>query len=236
MSRKKIVYWSADTQNNNKNWNILYPDLKSLYDTLKENENTDLSNGFFKCPSFINKAKNIFVVNNPLHSEFLIENEQIIPRSITHLNANIFHQGTIKNNFLVQYGLYFYFFAEEDLEMSLTSPFFQKAPHLQYGAVVPGGFNIGSWFRRTGLEFNLWENINELKIKEGEPVAYYSFAENTNIELRRFSMSNSLYEIEATNSSSSIWEPNVSLKKRYQRFKASRTNDLVLREIKKNLF
>jgi hypothetical protein len=248
MPRKKIVYWSPQDKDveNNKNWNILYDDISSLYETLNKEKNKSVSNNFFRCPSFINKTKNIFVVNNPLHSKFKIENNQqngselnlnstLVPISKSYISSKIIHQPSIKNSALIQYGISFFFFSEEDLEVSLSSPFFQKTDYLQYGSVVPGTVNIGSWFRRINLELNLWNNVTEIEIKKDEPLAYFSFSENVQIELKRFYMSDKLYEISSTLSDSGLWEPGVSLKKRYERFKKSRTNELVLKEIKKNL-
>lgn len=233
MSDKKIVYWAPDCLQNNINWNILYPDLKNLYDTLAQEKSQ--SNGFFRCPSFIKKTKNIFVVKNPIHSKFIVENNLLTPISKSCINSNITHEESIKNNILIDYGIHLYFFSEYDIELSITSPFFEKADHLKYGAVVPGQFNISSWFRRVNIEFNLWNGNNELEIKENESILYCHFEESSNIELRRFTMNKSLYDIAESIHTSSFWEPNVSLKKRYQRFKNSRTNELVLKEIKNNI-
>lgn len=249
MSKRKTVYWAPQDNNGlqNKNWNILYEDFQSVYNVLKSNKNDDSPHNFFKCPSVINATKNVFVLNNPLHTKIKIEHKHIhpfaepgmnitaVPLSKSYIGSSIVHEPSIKENTLVQYGLYFYFFAEEDLEMSMSSPFFQKADYTKYGAIVPGSLNIGSWFRRINIEFNLWNNVDELEIKEGEPLVYFSFPSDVNIKLQRFNMTEKLYHIAKTLGESSEWEPGVSLKKRYQRFKNSRTNELVLKEIKNNL-
>lgn len=249
MSRKKIVYWAPQDSNGVQptNWNILYEDFQSVYDVLKNNKDDSNMASLFKCPSFINKTKNTFVFNNPLHTKIKIEhinndsitgpttNTLIIPLSNSYIESSIVHEPSIKNNILVEYGLYFYFFAEESLEMSICSPFFQKTDYLNYGAIVPGNFDIGSWFRKVNVEFNLWNGVSELELKEGEPLLYFCFPSNTNITFQRFSMTEKLYNISNTVASSSGWEPGVSLAKRYQRFKNSRTNELVLKEIKNNL-
>ena len=48
-------------------------------------------------------------------------------------------------------------------------------PHMQYGAVTPGQFNIGKWFRPIQTEINLWENINTFSINKDEPLAFINF-------------------------------------------------------------
>lgn len=236
MSNKKTVYWSVDdAKNTGNNWNVLYEDLESVYKSLVKNKNNENGSNFFQCPSFINNTKNIFVFKNPLHSKFKIQDDNVVATSKTHIKSTIEHDASIKNNLLMVYGLHFYFFSEEDLEMSISSPYFQKTDYLQYGAVVPGSFNIGSWFRRIDFEINLWDNVKEIEIKEGEPLAYFSFKTKKRVQLKRFTMNDTLYNIRTTIGNSTLWEPNVSLEKRYKRFKNSKTKELVLREIKKNL-
>ena len=61
--------------------------------------------------------------------------------------------------------LSYIFFSEEDIEMTMTSPFFSDAPHLQYGSIVPGSFNISKWFRNVNLEFNIWTAIRSRRAR-----------------------------------------------------------------------
>jgi hypothetical protein len=237
MTKTKTIYWAIDDSADSKvSWNMLYEDPENLYDLLKNNQNKKENNNFFRCPSFINFAKNVFVLKNPLNSSFKISNGQVFPTSETYINSKISHNPSINNNTLFIYGLHLYFFSENKIDMSISSPFFQKADHLQYGAIVPGKINIGSWFRRVNLEFNLWDNIDEIKIKEGEPIAYFQFQTEQKVILKRFVMNDLLYKIAESTGSSSIWEPRVSLQKRYQRFINSKTDLLVLKEIEKNTF
>jgi hypothetical protein len=133
------------------------------------------------------------------------------------------------------YGLKWIFFSEEDIEMTLTSPYFSQSPHLHYGAVVPGQLKINSWFRAVNLEFNLWPNVSEFKVEEDEILAYFNFNTNKNIKLVRFEMNEKLHHYSNAGIQSTVWESWVPLKKRYDRFKKSRMNELVLAEIKRNI-
>jgi len=238
MSKKRTVYWSCKNEENYRNWNILYEEPKSLFQHLRLNQtkNKENTNIFFKCPAFINATKNIYFFVNPLHSKLEIKNNQIFTSSKTYMSSYFDHDKSIEENTLLVYGMEFYFFCEESLNMTMTSPFFSNSPHLQYGSLVPGELNIGKWFRKINLEFNLWKGVNELEILEGEPIVYFNFETDDKIVLQRFNMSKTLSEIAQTMASSTSWEPKVSLTKRYQRFLKSKTNNLVLKEIKENVF
>lgn len=235
MSKSNIVYWASHDSEIH-NWNILYDDMKSLYNTLKEKKDKESSKTFFECPAFIDKTKNIFVLNNPIHSKFSIENKKVSPLSKSHIHSEIFHEDGIINNNILHYGLTLYFFAEEELEMSLSSPFFQKAEYLNYGSIIPGKFNIGSWFRKIDIEINLWEQTKIIEIKEEEPLAYFQFETHKPVKFQRFTMNENLYKIANTCGDSGKWYSKVPLAKRYKKFNDSGTKKLVLSEIKKNIF
>jgi hypothetical protein len=233
----KTIYWAVDDSvSTEKSWNIIYEDPVNLYESKKNQADRKEKDGFFRCPSFVDSTKNVFVVTNPLHSRLIIEGDQVTPISKTYVNSVVDHEPSISGNLLFTYGLRFFFFCQTPTSMTVTSPYFDKAEHLKYGAVVPGKIDIGSWFRGVHLEFNLWDGVNEIEIKEGEPIAYFGFEAQENVVLRRFTMNDLLYRVANTNAESSSWEPKVPLYKRYQRFMRSRTNELVLREITQNLF
>lgn len=237
MSKSVKIYWAPhdEDRTNQMNWNILFSDPKPLLSYYNKNI-YDKNNNFIQCPSVSNLMKKTFVIENPLESSLYVnENNLISHKGKTFINTTLAHNPTIKDNILVKYEHSFYFYSEEDIEMKLSSPFFNKSPHMEYGAIVPGEVNINSWFRAINLEFNLWEGNRDLILKENEPIAYISFNTNKNIELVRFSMNEKLYAIANNNAASSSWEPKVPLAKRYHRFKSSRTGDIVSKEIKQNL-
>ena len=84
-------------------------------------------------------------------------------------------KSNIKNSFLFTITLPYIFFSEEDIEMTMTSPFFSNSKHLQYASIVPGTFNISQWFRSVNFEFNIWSG-SEFKIDEGEDMIYFNFS------------------------------------------------------------
>lgn len=233
-----VIYWASEDglyNNSSSDWCLLSKPIVSLYSMLAENISVGNHETFFKCPSVKNLMKQTFVIKSSMDSSYEFIDNTITTKSRNGISVNIEHKESVKNNKLFVFFQPSYFFCEEDLEMTLTAPFFNKSPHLQYGAIVPGTINIGSWFRCINIEFNLWENINNFIVKENEPIAYIRFNTDKNIILKQFKMNEKLTRISRVCSTSSSWEKNVPLIKRYSRFKESKTNVFVLNEIKKQL-
>jgi len=228
------IYWAPVFFDAERDWNIMYSDLETLYSAWQKERITNVKeNNFFFCPAFQNVANKTVILKNPLESHFIVDGNNVNIHSKDYIRPDIVHKPCINGTTLLTYGMSFLFFSDEDITMSLTSPFFHPAKHQKYGSVVPGKFNIGSWFRVINLEYNLWGN--ELKLEQDEPLAYVSFETEKKIKLHRFQMTPELQRIASTCGTSSQWEKFVPLADRYKRFKQSRTNKIVLKKIKENL-
>ena len=235
MSTSKI-YWAPASYSETVDWSILYPETKNLFKSTLEQKQSDLekNNNLFLCPAVKNLFEKIIVVKCPLTSHYKINNNKIIPISNNYLSWDVPHKSNIKNSFLFTITLPYIFFSEEDIEMTMTSPFFSNSKHLQYASIVPGTFNISQWFRSVNFEFNIWSG-SEFKIDEGEDMIYFNFNCKNNIELIRFDLNEDLRKIVNVCAESSNWEKFVPLAKRYKRFKQSKLNKKALSIIKKNL-
>jgi hypothetical protein len=237
MSQKKIVYWAPVFFDDEKDWNLFYYDLESLYDYHRPDANKESgSNNYFYCPAFKNLARNTFVIKNPIHTHYVFEDGVAKVKSRNHVMIEKQHDPSVKNSLLIMYGMQFVFFSEEDIIAKLTSPFFNDSPYLKNCSLVPGQLNIKKWFRNLNLEFQIWPGKNEMVFEKDEVIAYVNFeCGEDEIVLKRFQMNKRLHELMATCSSAVSWESFVPLYERYQRFMKTRTNVLVLNEIKKNL-
>jgi len=80
--------------------------------------------------------------------------------------------------------------------MTLTSPYFSNSPHLRYGSIVPGKFNISKWFRPINLEFNLWPGVNEFKVKKTKILLMFILYTKNEIELVRFDLTERISKID----------------------------------------
>lgn len=230
------IYWAPASKSVNNNWNILYESLESLYVDLSKMNAVKCppKNNFFKCPAFKNTSLSTFVIKNPIETEFVIHdpnNVQILSKNS--ISVNVRQEPSPLGNYLISYEIPYIFYSDEPVEMSISSPFFHKNSHTQYGNIIPGAFDISKWFRQTNIEFHMYDNY--MKIEEDEPIMYVHFNTNKTINLQRFSMSDKLYDISNTISNSSSWESGVPLLKRYKRFTSSKTDKIVMKEIKKNL-
>lgn len=236
------VYWAPVNYNlygPPKDNNIFYYDPKSLLSILNESRNkeTDISN-FFRCPTVTGLTKNIFVLENPLdvNVNFDRKSNKVKPSSGLQLNFVNHHEPSVDQNLLLTYELKWIFFTEEpSLNMTLTSPYFSYSPHTQFASIVPGTIDIGQWFRNINLEFNIWNNKDELQIKAGEHISYVHFDTDKTVELVRFNLNTQLKTYIDSVAKMSSYEPRVPLLARYERFKRTRMKDLIMKEIKANI-
>jgi hypothetical protein len=238
MSNSKVkVYWAPVFFEKEKDWNMFYTDLESLYDFHRENISKESkTNNFFYCPAFKNLTKNTFLIKNPIHSHFILEGQIAKAKSKNYVEIDITHDPSIQGSKLITYMLQFIFFSETPLILKLTSPFFNQIQYTKYGALVPGQLKINSWFRTLNLEINMWPEVNELELLKDEILAYISFeSQEQDIELIRFEMNDKLHRYASSCGTATQWESFVPLYDRYKRFMQSRTNKLVINEIKKNI-
>lgn len=233
------IYWTPTFMDpDNINWGILYSDPISLYDELRPKmTSSEPKQNMFYCPAFKELTSKTLVFKNPMDADFYIdESNQIQSKNKNHISAQFAHPPSIKDSILFLYGLNWTFFAEDDdIEITITSPYFDTPNHFMYGNIVPGRFSISNWFRPVNLEFNLKPGVTQLKIAKDEPILYATFNTNKKINLIRFDMNPSLTSQAITCSKASDWESWVPLAARYKRFKESKMKNSILREIKKNI-
>ena len=239
MKEITVYYASPDNLQETQDWSILYKEPKSINNYLtsnvNKNRNKDVNNrAYMSCTAFQRITNNLFVIENPMSSSYLFDNT-IESTSKNSLSVMIKREPQLNNQILFEYDYPIIFFAEESLEIQYTPPYFLQAPHLQYGAVTPGQYNIGKWFRPIQTEINLWDNIKEFAIKENEPLAFVNFLTDKKINFKLFHMSPELAKIMTVCATASAWETNIPLRKRYKRFHESKMLQKTLQLIKENL-
>lgn len=236
MKDEIIVYYSpVNLRHPEANWDILNYEPEQVFNELKK-QFTREERSFIGCPAVKNLLKNTFAWKNTMKSEYLVEGDKVTILSKQGISASIDHKPTLRNQTLMvlRYALSFYT-SEDSLEVELTAPYFEKSPHLKYGAVVPGRFDIANWYRPINIEYNLWENEKTLILEEDETMAYLSFKTDKQVKLVRYQMTEELMKIQRVISDASIWSPKIPLMKRYERFRRSQMKQIVLKEIQKNV-
>lgn len=237
------IYWSPVFYNNNTfrendyNWNILYSDPVNLYDDLRTKKtDSDPSSNFFYCPAFKDFTSSTFVFKNPMKCDFSIDEQNNLTTNLKNfINAKIQHLPSIQNRPLVNYQVSWIFFTEEDIDITVTSPFFNVPNYLKYASIIPGRLSISKWFRPITMEFLLNENIKNVVIEKDEPLFFVSFNTNKKINLIRFEMNDKLLSCSNVCSRSTEWESWIPLLSRYKRFKDSRMKNIIMKEIKKEI-
>jgi len=238
MSKDLTVYW-ANVLNGPLDLSILFEEPTSFMHEISLNKNkNNKDDNLLRCPAVFGLGKNLFVLKNTLKTSasFIIEDGKVSSEMDSDDGRwSVNRPPSLNQNLLAAFDYSLIFFTEEDVEVMFSSPYFSQAQHLSWGAVVPGIYNCGSWFRPFNLEFNVWPGIEKISLEEGEHLAYVKFFTEKNVVFKRFSMTDKLVTQAITCSSAGSWESKVPLLKRYSRFKKSKRDLFVLNQIKDNL-
>jgi hypothetical protein len=241
------VYWApieADHYGQHGRWNILYDDPVNVFDDYRKNRNPNTgTDNYFYCPAYKAITQNMFSISSPLRSEFIYQESPADgePPHIVYpheggLGAEANRAPSMTGHRLMTVVLQHIFLAEEPLLMELTPPYLHKTEASQYGAVVPGQFDVGQWFRGINFEYQLWDGVQELKLGKDEPMGYVRFITDRPVELIRFDVTDKLLKIaDSCVQSINMMGRFKPLSERYERFTRSRSNDLALKYIKENL-
>tara|TARA_R110002020_G_scaffold388764_1_gene599461 strand:+ start:383 stop:1114 length:732 start_codon:yes stop_codon:yes gene_type:complete len=239
------IYYSAFNHPTEDDFSWMYEEPQSLFkNKVKDkdkNRQKDMP-GFDECTAFQDLGTHTLVIKNPIQTHtkftnFYLPDRQspVVPTSKNSIHSEILRDDTLTGQKMFDYHMPHIFFADKSVDITLTAPYFHQTKHTEYGAVVPGRYDIGSWFRPLRFEINLWEGINEWKIEENEPLAYVNFSTQEKIKLHRFHLTSKLYNIASSCAESSAWWSGVPLVKRYAKFHASNAQKKVLEEIKLNI-
>jgi hypothetical protein len=209
----------------------------SLMSEIHKRKNTSsgsfMTGEYQACTALHELAKNIFVLKCPFDANVELEEDGRI-KSTNRPGWFIERNSTINENKCVDIDLSYLFFCDESLDMSFTPPYMHKTQQHKYGFIASVKYNIGYWFRPTISVFQLWDNINEIKINENEPFAYLHFHTNKKIKLKEFKLTSEVLNLTNTCVRHKYIIPFQSLEKLYDRFVRTGMRKRVLAEIKKN--
>lgn len=243
MSKPINVYWAVANEGLDVDWQMMMEEPRPLRRDIYNNKNRSNKdrNNFLKCPAVTSVINNTLVWRAPKNTSVDMEVENGgIKLYRRYSNEDMFdwypeHQPTISNNLLITFDYHIIFFADQDVDILFSAPYFSKAPHLQYGAIVPGKFNVGSWFRPYNAEMNLWHGNTHMEFQENEPIAYFTFLTDEKINVHQFRMTKELREISYAMTSTGTWLPYKSLQERYQMFRQRKMRNVILNKINENL-
>jgi hypothetical protein len=211
-----VVYWASY-----ENSTELYREPINLYSSLKDRkEKRFKEQGFFSCPSFKDLTSNTYIFSSSSDNMYKLD----IPNgrldlTETSVEASSVRPPSIENCFLFKLSLSWIFFSEESLVMEITPAYFSDTSHTEFGAIVPGAFDIGRWFRSVNAEFQLWDSVTTFSLPKDEPIFYAKFNTDKKVVFKKFQMNDELENIKKEHIDSRIaMKPFLSLKDRYDGF------------------
>jgi hypothetical protein len=236
-----VIYWApAFHPTDGPNWNMLYQEPENLFNELiKNKEKLSTRDSFFSCPAVTGRIKNSFVFKNNLKTKFyydFTDKNNPIVEPIEGVEAKYFKPSALINGSNVMLRMNWIFFAEESVDLLVNSTMFHKTNLSEHGFIVPGKYDPSKWFRPVTCEIQLWGTKGEVTIKEDDPLFYIEAMTDRKIILKRFKFNEALVKyMEACTSAPHYFGSFLPLKDRYKKFTKTKTDALILEEIKKNL-
>jgi hypothetical protein len=243
-----IVYWSPYSSADVKElgeWNLMYPDPVNLFDELIKRRTVDAKDrspwSYLSCPAAAKRLKNTYVFKSSMSCRYYYDftdpdNPIIQPQTEQYYQFEVRRKPVLEDGPVITLLIQHLFFSEESVEPLFGPPTMYRPEYQNYGTSIPGSFDVSKWFRPHVFEIQLWNKRGYLEIKEGEPLFAVEFTENRDIELKRFVCNNNL--ISYSNScvqSTKMFGSFLPLVKKYDQFKKSQMDKLILKEIKNNL-
>jgi len=223
-------------------WNMLYDEPKNLYLELvrKKKEKSVGRESFFNCPAVTDRLKSSFIFRNNLDSHVTYDaSDPLSPEVIesSGLGAQFVRGTNMAGGASINFSMAWLFFCEESVEAMTNVPaFHEPSDFSQKGFISPGKFDISKWFRPIMFEAQFWNPVDSVNILSGDPLFYIEFLTDRPVELKRFKMTQQLNKYSHFCSTTiKRFEPRLPLVDRYKRFLNTKTDRLVLKEIKENL-
>ena len=235
MENTQIVYWShLASEYKHPTINLLQNVPKKLLQNLAKNKHS-FTRAYTNCIALHNQMSNTFYVEFPFDIDIEIEDKNNINGNKSDwFNRNQVDHFVDRQTADLDMGWFFY--SPEPLELEILPPFAHKTEASKHGVVAHGSFDIGQWFRPIKATHILWEGINKFKAKENDPILYAKFHSKKQIILKQFIPTDKLLSYaDACTNYSDVKYFKISLKKRYDQFKISNMQKMVLKEIQNNL-
>jgi len=237
----KTVYWAPwDFKDMYTEMFLAYSDPVNVFHDLskKINKENKMDN-FLNCPAFVNVSKNTFMFTSPTNVDLTFLDDRIRNNMSEHIPFNqktfIYKSPSLLNARTVRLAANWIFFSEDDLFIESMHPYMHETSVTNYGFYVPGSFNISKWFRQLEYAFQMKEGCNEFKVSQGDPLLYVKFNTDEKIELKKFNLSDKLFDMSMSCVRLKSYWRQRQLSKLYDIFIQSKMKKNILNEIKNNL-
>jgi hypothetical protein len=236
-----IVYYAINPPENKNDslssFDLLTNDLVLALRDLKNNLGTyEKGLPFYKCKSFLNATKNMYVYKNPIELDVNVKNNILINNNDQRLNSlYLLKKQNIDSKNTLDYALSYLFFSEDDIEVEITSPYMHKTSFTNSGFIMPASFNIHKWFRPVHAVLQLFENKDNIILKKDEALMYINFKTDKKINLQKFLLTEEIKQIMTNNLEYKQKDSGKSLSFLYNMFNKSDLQTKLLKLIKENL-
>lgn len=234
-----VIYWSPVIFEN-QDRSIKYTAPVNLYnDILPNKDDRSTIHSFFSCPAISERMKNTFVIKNSLYTkvDYNFSKFRSTVNGVSGHTARKIKPPSLINGAYFGIELMWMFFSEESVTALINTPMMHPPTSFSKSAMLPPGkMDIGQWFRPIALELQLWQHSGTLEINDGDPLFYLELLTDRPVQFKEFRMNEKLNKImKSCSSSSNLRGYKLSLKDRYDHFTKTKTNKMVLKEIKNNL-
>ena len=210
---------------------MMFPSPKPVHKEMRLNKVNGKSS-YMICNAYKETFANTFVLEHPVDLDLDFDNNRARGKNSDWTRPR---ESSFQNSISFDLSCGIILFCEEDLEVMILPPIFQKTQLPNYGFLASGGFNIGRWFRPIHPSYFLWEGVSKFKCEAGEPWGYLKFLTKTEIIFKPFYMTQTLEDISTSCSHHPQWYPFQNLEQRYKSLKASHLKGKIIKEIKQNL-
>lgn len=192
---------------------------------------------FRLCPAFVDNFKNTYAIRFTHDYEVEIKDDMIWSDVLDEefFKSQMRYRSDDKR--FLGFNLFYYFFCEEPLTMSLTPSYFDDNEFNKSSIIIPGVYDIGKWFRPIECSFLLRDNENKVVMKKGDAYSYVHFHTDEKIKFKRFHATNEIVDlgINFIRYHKKVVKPTMSLIPFYDAFARANMRKLVLKKIKENL-
>lgn len=242
MSKNINLYWSicgGDTEDDYTDaLYLLTEEPDNLYDHLVKNidkEDVNTSN-YTLCPAVINETKKIYIVRSPI--------DYTISWTGDSLTTNEYGQSffdkmvyvrSINSGYITLGFPRIVVYADSEVYLKQYPAFLNESDFSRKTRMVPGGFDISSWFRPLDPTFQILEKNTTIEIKKGDPLYYIIVDTDEEVTFKKFMMTADLRSMMGKCTKLKALITNRKLKTLYSMFTRSNLNKIILNNIKSQL-
>jgi hypothetical protein len=231
-------------------WSTIYPmdvyphdhmlnkEPDPLFKSLLPERDTANPGDFFACPAFQDLADNMFIARATLTGDVGIRGEQFVPlNDRSQVTAQFFQwwPSSRKQYRVLNFDHRLLFFSEEPLTMSTCPAYMHRTDWQTKLGYVPASYDVSRWLRPLQGTFEVMPGVQDLNVREDDPMYYIKFHTDERVRLRRFKMVPEIHGVAHGCVHYKMFRPQSSMRRVYEAFEQSHLPRQVMDAIRANL-